>query len=274
MIVGLLKGIGDKIGDVVAMAVRIITNFLEAIGLEVPKIVKAGYNMIISLIDGLSDAIRNDTPRLMTAIGNLGNAIIDGLIGSIKAGVGAVGQAITNLANEALAAFGIGIKAHSPSKAFYERGEWITQGLTNGIRKTTNNVAMATNDLGKTALSSFGKAIENISDGISNGWDLTPTITPVVDMSNIKRSGQQIGSYLGANANGITVASAAKQAAFISAGTRTESSPEVAQVNPTTKGSSVTFNQYNYSPEALSAIDIYRRTRNQLIQAKGLVPNT
>ena len=35
--------------------------------------------------------------------------------------------------------------------------------------------------------------------------------------------------------------------------------------------SPVTFNQYNYSPKALTRLEIYRQTKNQLSMMKGVV---
>jgi hypothetical protein len=57
------------------------------------------------------------------------------------------------------------------------------------------------------------------------------------------------------------------QASSISADTQSvpsETADATAQATPTT----ITFEQNNYSPEALSAVDIYRQTKNQISLAK------
>jgi hypothetical protein len=92
-----------------------------------------------------------------------------------------------------------------------------------------------------------------------------PTITPVVDMSNVYRSASQIGNILSPS-KVFTSGVSYDQAASIASTTSVTSDIPTEPAPVTTK--EVTFVQNNYSPEALSTADIYRQSRNQIDLAK------
>jgi hypothetical protein len=63
----------------------------------------------------------------------------------------------------------------------------------------------------------------------------------------------------------ITAAASYGHATSISSSTPTTQADET---NVATPAASVTFEQNNYSPEALSEVEIYRQTKNQLSQLR------
>jgi hypothetical protein len=105
-----------------------------------------------------------------------------------------------------------------------------------------------------------------MSDLVTSNVDIRPTITPVLDLSSVKKDASQIGSML--NGQSLSVQSAYSKAANLSAGYMSiQSATDAAATS--TPPTEVTFNQYNNSPKALSSADIYRQTNNQLSVAKN-----
>jgi hypothetical protein len=86
-----------------------------------------------------------------------------------------------------------------------------------------------------------------IQDGIED-----PVITPVLDLSKVQAGVRTINSSFAASRAGL----GASQLGNL-------------QNGEYVGNGNVIFNQNNYSPKALSRIEIYRDTRNLFAQAKG-----
>jgi hypothetical protein len=118
---------------------------------------------------------------------------------------------------------------------------------------------------------SLTKTIAGMADLISSDIDLSPTIRPVLDLTDITDNAAKLDGIL-AGSN-LSVG-----ATYISAGEASAGYQSNRDGAPTPPGdgtsSSVTFVQNNTSPKALSAAEIYRQTSNQLsIAKKGVLNN-
>jgi len=101
--------------------------------------------------------------------------------------------------------------------------------------------------------------------------DFNPTITPVLDLSQIQNGSRQLGSIIDFGRT-IEITGALSRASKISG--QFESNEQMPTDNDstnTTNGASFTFTQNNYSPKALSRADIYRQTKNQFSALKEAV---
>ena len=113
----------------------------------------------------------------------------------------------------------------------------------------------------KILKSGFDTANIKIGDFIENGIDSQPTIRPLLDLSDVTEGAGRLSALLSRN-----------QAMKISAGMEREGGSVVQNGGTTpTSGNNYNFTQNNYSPKALSRIDIYRQTKNQFSALKGLV---
>lgn len=156
----------------------------------------------------------------------------------------------------------LGIK--SPSTVFAEVGGYSAEGVAVGLSEMSGVVAKAAADTGQTAVDSLRKSMSGFSDLITGPIDIQPVITPVLDLSSIKKDAGQIGTVLGRQP--ISVDSAYSKAAAIA--NARMAAQETADIHASAPAP-LTFNQYNNSPKALSSADIYRQTNNQLSRAKG-----
>jgi hypothetical protein len=110
----------------------------------------------------------------------------------------------------------------------------------------------------------MSKSVAGFSDLITADVDVQPTITPVLDLTNIKKGSGQIGSLL--STQPVSVDAAYAKALAISTEKMRQQETDAATAVPVSK--SVTYNQYNSSPKALAAAEIYRRSNNQISKLK------
>lgn len=157
----------------------------------------------------------------------------------------------------------LGIK--SPSTVFAEIGGYSAEGIVQGLGKMSGSVAKAAEDTGETAIDALRKSMSGFSNLIAGPVDIRPTITPVLDLSAVKKNAGRLGTML--STRPISVDSAYSKAVAVY--NARMASQEVSDIQAAEVTRSVTFNQYNNSPKALSSAEIYRQTNNQLSRAKG-----
>lgn len=297
MLTSFLNGMSQKIPEIGTAATNCIVAFLQSLGDNMPRITQAAFETIIKFINGLADAIENNSEalaqagmRLVTAIKNgivngirtlitvgvagmrnAGRQLVEGLKNAIKGKIEEVKQTIrnfgTSVVNTTKQVFGI----HSPSRVMFEIGEFLMQGLTNGISENTGQGIDAASAMAHDTVDALSKGFANTKDIWNDafGGDMNPTIKPVLDLSQVEEQASKIQELLpqddiqeNLSADMTTqLAGRAVQGAQSRVGET---------VNETVNnGSNVVFNQYNTSPKALSETEIYRQTHNQIEQFRG-----
>lgn len=150
---------------------------------------------------------------------------------------------------------------NSPSKVGYRIGGFFGMGFVNSLIDYTDKSYDAGASVAKSAKEGLRNAVSKIGDFIENGIDSQPTIRPLLDLSDVTEGAGRLSALLSRN-----------QAMKISAGMEREGGSVVQNGGTTpTSGNNYNFTQNNYSPKALSRIDIYRQTKNQFSALKGLV---
>jgi hypothetical protein len=195
----------------------------------------------------------------------------DGLVKGLKKQQKAIQHQMNEIANGMVKAIKKALGIKSPSTVFAEIGGFSAQGLVNGLGEMSDIVGSSAADLGHKAIKSLGHSLSGMSDLVSGHVDIRPKITPVLDLSSVKKDAGQIGSML--SGQSLSVSAAYSKAINASAGyMSTQSAPtaDVAQL----QARPVVFNQYNNSPKALSPAEIYRQTNNQLSVAKNALSTT
>ena len=271
IIMGLLKGIRDNIAEIVTVAIEIVTNFIDAVADKLPDIIDSGFNLIISFINGLADGIDENVPELQAAIGRLATAIVEGLANGLSSGVGSVAKAIGKLAGGAIDALKTLLGIFSPSRVFTIFGELTGEGFANGIINMVTMVEKAAINMGSKAVSGITGAVKSIKDSLGENMEFAPTIRPVVDLTEVISGGKQIAGLL--NNKTLMVSGVANNISSISNGLASQNTISEDPTNRITdrQGSSISLTQINNSPTALSRLEIYRQTRNQMLMLKGLV---
>jgi hypothetical protein len=269
MLTGILQGIANNIGKVVTTATSVVVNFINGIANNLPRVIQSGVNLVLSFINGVANAIRSNSRALGAAGANLGTAIVEGMANAIAGGIGVITSAARRLASNALNAAKGALGIHSPSTAFYDVGKQSVQGAANAVEDYSDVLSKSTAGMGKDAILSFRKSIAGMSDIITAPVDFAPKITPVLDLSNVKKNSAMISSML--ETTPITVEAAYISASTASAGYEANKAAAAAVTAGDTITEEVTFIQNNTSPKALSDAEIYRQTKSQLSRAKGVL---
>lgn len=122
----------------------------------------------------------------ITKFVNAGKSAGAGYAKGIRAKIADVRSAGTALGNTAIKATKAVTKTNSPSKVFTELGEWNGIGYGNGMIDSMKYVANASRQMGNTAMDEVYRIVNTVEDAVSNGLDITPTVTPVIDTTEIQ----------------------------------------------------------------------------------------
>ena len=196
--------------DCVATVVGAIYNaFCTLLGIHSPSTVARdiGIYVIEGLIEGLlslkdkvEDALKDICKTMSEKLNDVipealeaGKNFVGGLINGITSKVGELASTVWNMAKNAVKSLTGALDEHSPSKITYKAGEFFDEGFANGVDKKSDHVFDTVQSLGDGAVSSFKLALSGIQD-VSDDMEFTPTITPVLDLSQIQNGSSQIAS--------------------------------------------------------------------------------
>lgn len=164
---------------------------------------------------------------------------------------------------------------NSPSKVMMEIGTQIGDGLGIGIYSTRRDIERASKSMSTAVTEGFDVDPKELTNSITEALEsindmdqMQPTITPVLDLSSVNAGAKGLNNLLRS-----ADVSANVQGNFVSATGISQQQEamakallEVSEAN--TQPREVTYEQNIYSPTALSTVDIYRSTRNQIALAK------
>jgi hypothetical protein len=258
-VVKFINGIGDNGSKVIAAGANTISKLISALGSAGQELFDRGASAVVSFVNGVAASIRTHEPELIKAGWNLGWSIVQGMIN----GMGSLAGAVVSKAESIVASIPGAVKKllhiGSPSKVFYDIGVDTIQGMINGITDQQDNVASAVTDMTNAMIDSMSA----VPDALSNVADMNPVITPVLDLTQVQEGADQMTAMI--NTAPVVGSTSFGQASAIS------SSQTVSGAAGDTTGqppASITYQQNNYSPEALTEIEIYRQTKNQLSQLR------
>lgn len=202
-----------------------------------------------SILNMAASSIRNEYYSFYDAGGYLARGFGDG----IDSYMWYVQDQARSMANAAYNAAMRELQSDSPSKLFKKVGSYVPLGFARGIESGESNVESSIAVMTKSAVDNTTKAISKIVDAFDSDVDTQPRIRPVLDLSNLEQGTKQINSMFSNN-----------QAMSISARfSRNANSQLQNGANEEKKTVVNQFTQNNYSPKALSRVEIYRQTSNQ-----------
>lgn len=150
---------------------------------------------VTSMLDGIGRKIKNK----QSAWRDIGAHLIKGMINGISNQQYALEQQVKALEEKAERAVKAKAEIKSPSKVWAKIGSFMGQGLINGIANSEHGVKVAALGLASVSEDAISSAIYSISDAINSDLDVTPTITPVVDLSNISAASGFISNSFARN---------------------------------------------------------------------------
>ena len=150
---------------------------------------------------------------------------------------------------------------HSPSRVGYRIGDFFGVAFVNAIGSYEDKAYKAGSSMANAAKTGLSRAVSKIGDFIANGIDAEPTIRPVLDLSNVESGVSRIGALF----------SRAQALSISTRMSRRESEEVQNDTDSPNAGSTFNFTQNNYSPKALSRVEIYRQTKNQFSAMERMV---
>lgn len=250
---GCLTAIRNKFYEFNTVGQTTMTNFI--VGIRTKN--QLAKDAFVQIINSCLTAIRNK----YTDFYNAGKYLVEGFAAGITANTYMAEARARAMARAAAAAAEAELDINSPSKVGYRIGGFFGMGFVNSLIDYTDKSYDAGASVAKSAKEGLRNAVSKIGDFIENGIDSQPTIRPLLDLSDVTEGAGRLSALLSRN-----------QAMKISAGMERDGA-SVVQNGGTTpaSGNNYNFTQNNYSPKALSRIDIYRQTKNQFSALKGLV---
>ena len=189
-----------------------------------------------------------------------------GLVDGLKSVKKELSKAMADVALSIVTAVKKALKIKSPSEVFADIGKEVTRGFAKGLLDSSKAVTDAIYMVSDDAMGAMQQTFNKMSDIVTDEINPNPTITPILDLTQVRTGAQALGSIFGTTPIAATVSTS--QAAAISA---RQTSVETDEPIVATGGTAIKFEQNNYSPKALDPIDVYRATRSQLAQLRSVV---
>ena len=278
------EGISDEEGTekVVGSTKSIVEQIVEVLQNPRNQFKESGLKIVDKIIEGLVrgresrdfyDAVAHLCDKVCTIIEdknemfvNVGRMITLGVAAGIRneSAVNTVKNAAISMVSSTLKEAYKTAKINSPSKVTEEMGMYLDEGLAVGLRKYSDVAADEAGEMAGNSVSAIQEAIQRMSGMLDGSIDLNPVITPTLDLSEINARSSALANMFTGRQIAVQARADDQQAEMM-----TQLGNILAEQNAEPK--SITFNQTNNSPKALSRTEIYRQTRNAFSQLASAV---
>ena len=193
-----------------------------------------------------------DPDKIITTAANKTNTAIENVRNNVANLTKAVGEGIQNgisdITDNTSSMLDACAKTLNKEKdTWFEAGASMVDGLTEGITSKMQTAVDTVTEL-------ITKMLAAIQDVATNGMNYTASITPVLDTSSIYNQASKTGNMI--SDRQLKIVQAIRQGVDYGRGN--------SGANAQTTDPTYTFVQNNYSPKALSSLDIYRQTNNMI----------
>jgi phage-related protein len=142
------------------------------------SLVNTAINVGKAVFDGIKGAVSD--------IGSVANNVVSTLGNGLKNGISEIASAAKNIGNSILSGVKGVLGINSPAKTMIKAAHYTGQGFIVGMKDMMSPVANAAEDMGDGAINAMKDSLSMVSDVMDSDMNLTPTIRPVIDMSDIE----------------------------------------------------------------------------------------
>lgn len=183
-----LKGVSSGLGRGFANAGReAVDGFLNALNRS-SSANYAGGKLGTEAINGLKNNIGGAS--------GVGHDVVSGFASGMRSNAWIAAGAAAKVASDAIEAAKAKFNINSPSKVFIGIGESVVEGLTMGINSGKQVVKNASENLANAAINAAKTPTKAFQNAIDFNLDMNPTITPVLDLSEIEAGAGRIGNLI------------------------------------------------------------------------------
>lgn len=208
-----LNGMESKMSDFDTKGSKAVSEFIDGALSKNNDLVKSSQQLMNGFINGIGNRQNAVKDQMITVIifaissvkskyndfYDVGVYFVDGFILGLKANISKVEEAAKTIANAAKTAVEKTLDEHSPSKVGYEIGDFFGAGFVNGIYSYVDKSYLAGENIAYSAKNGLQSALSKIADSVNGEIDVQPTIRPVVDLSNVRKSADSISNLLNAD---------------------------------------------------------------------------
>lgn len=182
------QNVGQNIASAISIGIEgydpsaNVNNFITKInnGLE------SGLKPVGTASQKIVNKIKSTFNRLSSSGSKIGRDLINGLISGMNNQSGPLYATAMRIVNEAIQKMKDTADSHSPSRKTMELGKYLDEGLIVGMKALQSNVARESGKVAGSSVDAFGEAISKIAEAVDTDLDYNPTITPVLDLSQIQ----------------------------------------------------------------------------------------
>ena len=208
---GVAKAVKESRGTAKEEVEGMISDMKSAIESNTGEIVSSAENLSQALIDAFNSKTSEITTRFSSSIAtalkriqgyygqyyNAGYNLAKGVANGVRAGQWIAVEAVTTMSQEMINKLKDLLGIHSPSVVFANLAEYIPAGIARGIDKSSNLATGSIESLCRDMSDALVPAMSILDGIVKDEFNISPTIRPVVDLSEIRASSSQINSFLG-----------------------------------------------------------------------------
>ena len=206
LISSLVSGIKEHGPEVLSKVGEFISNALHWIIDHLPDWLKSGKDLLSNVASGIADkasdlvhavkgAISDGKDAILDKLGSwkrAGKDLLGGLISGIRDKAGELVSAAKGVVSDAIQAAKNLLKINSPSKVFRSMGRSIDEGFIVGMKDMGDKVSSASVSVASGIVKSAKKPLDRLADLLSSDIIDDPTITPVLDLSEIQNGAKKL----------------------------------------------------------------------------------
>ena len=167
---------------------------------------------------GAANSAKSGAQSGSSGFSSIGRSMVQGMISGMGGLAGALYEKARGIAKKAYEAAKNALQINSPSKLFMRLGSGTIEGFVKGISDNMSDVVKSSEGISNSAYKAVSRTIGAVTEAMNTNIDMNPTITPVLDLTNIQNGSRTIGSLLGSG-NGLTLSADASGAISRTIGT-------------------------------------------------------
>lgn len=206
---------------------------------------------VIIIVNGIYNSFASKQQRYEM----IGRQIISGIRSGLIKNQGGLLAATVSLSNKIVNTMKKALDIHSPSRVFMGIGKFIDEGLAIGLRDYSNLASDEAGNMANGTVGAVQEAIQQLSGMLDGSIDVNPTITPTLDLSEVNARSAALANMFNGRQIAVQAYADDQQAAMM-----TQLGNIIAEQNAEPR--TITFNQTNNSPKALSPAEVYRNSKN------------
>lgn len=213
LLTGFISGIKSKENESRNTVVILLNVLIRAINDRQYEFQNGGSNLIARMTDGIRSqeyAVINSIALCLNntvvtihnyyqSFYDAGGYLAAGLANGIAANIGQVEAQARSMATTASNAARNALRIRSPSKVFYEIGDYTGQGFVNALSDYRSISYDAGTNIAESAKEGLINTLSRLSELIDNSVDSQPTIRPILDLSQVNTEAAHLNTLFSAS---------------------------------------------------------------------------